>query len=303
MRKHLITLFLTVPLLLAGCVSGDEGEGENTTRTSTATSTTTEEASEKRNAELADLSEGVEGEIGFRHGMDCMEVSDCSVNFTVESLDRMKTCEGLAFDDKPEGTHLVKATVLLETKPSATEYRPGEFPIWTDWSALDEDGVNQDLPASSWCSLPVGEHHWRDALQTGDTERRIHIMDVPDGARKIRLTETLHGARWEFPAPDASNAETAEGSSPAALAPAHTPSPTPNATYAPAPVAPAPLPAPTSAPAPVVGFTGAPSVETPRVLDKQISHCGDPFIHQTGTTFFTDGTSGWTEACSSQMQQ
>lgn len=299
MRKHLITLFLTVPLLLAGCVSGDEGEDENATRTSKATSTTTGEVSEEGSAELADLSEGVEGEIGFRHGMDCIEVSDCSINFTVESLDRMETCEGSAFDDKPEGTYLVKATVLLETKPSATEYLPGEFPIWTDWSALDEDGVNQDLPASSWCSLPVGEHHWRDALQTGDTERRIHIMDVPDGARKIRLTETLHGARWEFPAPDGSNTETGEGASPVALSPAQAPSPTPNATYAPAPAAPAPHPAP----APVVGFTGAPSVETPRVLDKQISHCGDPLMHQTGTTFFTDGTSGWTEACSSQMQQ
>lgn len=303
MRKHLITLFLAIPLLLAGCVSGDEGEDENATSTSTATGKTRGEAPEEGSAELADLSEGVEGEIGFRHGMDCIEVSDCSINFTVESLDRMETCEGSAFDDMPEGTHLVKATVLLETKPSATEYRPGEFPIWTDWSALDEDGVNQDLPASSWCSLPVGEHHWRDTLQTGDTERRVHIMDVPDGATKIRLTETLHGARWEFPAPDASNTEAGEGASPAALAPAQAPSPTPNATYAPAPVAPAPLPVPAPAAAPVVGFTGDPGVETPRILDKQISHCGDPLMHQTGTTFFTDGTSGWTVACSSQMQQ
>jgi hypothetical protein len=37
------------------------------------------------------------------------------------------------------------------------------------------------------------------------------------------------------------------------------------------------------------------------VLDKEISSCGDPSIHETGTTFFTDGTSGWTSTCAAQM--
>lgn len=32
-----------------------------------------------------------------------------------------------------------------------------------------------------------------------------------------------------------------------------------------------------------------------------IDHCGDPNIHENGTTFFTDGTTGWTEECSRQM--
>lgn len=52
---------------------------------------------------------------------------------------------------------------------------------------------------------------------------------------------------------------------------------------------------------PVIGFTGAPSVDSPHVLDKEIAGCGDPALHQTGTTFFTDGTSGWTESCAAQM--
>lgn len=54
--------------------------------------------------------------------------------------------------------------------------------------------------------------------------------------------------------------------------------------------------------APVIGYTGAPGVESPHELDKTISHCGDPSLHQTGTTFFTDGTSGWTQQCADQMQ-
>lgn len=34
---------------------------------------------------------------------------------------------------------------------------------------------------------------------------------------------------------------------------------------------------------------------------KTIDHCGDPGMHETGTTFFTDGTTGWTPDCASQM--
>ncbi|MFP7366319.1 hypothetical protein SFC07_11200 [Corynebacterium callunae] len=52
---------------------------------------------------------------------------------------------------------------------------------------------------------------------------------------------------------------------------------------------------------PVIGITGAPGTEPIRELDKTIASCGDPTQHQAGTTFFTDGTSGWTEFCSDQM--
>ena len=52
---------------------------------------------------------------------------------------------------------------------------------------------------------------------------------------------------------------------------------------------------------PVVGYTEAPGQEEPHVMEKQIASCGDPSIHETGTTFFTDGTSGWTENCAAQM--
>lgn len=52
---------------------------------------------------------------------------------------------------------------------------------------------------------------------------------------------------------------------------------------------------------PVIGFTQAPGQEAPHPLDKQVASCGDPSIHEPGTTFFTDGTSGWTQQCASQM--
>lgn len=54
-------------------------------------------------------------------------------------------------------------------------------------------------------------------------------------------------------------------------------------------------------PEPVIGYTEAPGQTDPYVMDKQIQSCGDISIHQTGTTFFTDGTTGWTEQCANQM--
>lgn len=62
-----------------------------------------------------------------------------------------------------------------------------------------------------------------------------------------------------------------------------------------------PEPAAGSAPCGAVGITAAPGIESPHCLGKQIASCGDASIHQTGTTFFTDGTSGWTADCQAQM--
>lgn len=308
MKRRYLSLILAIPLLLAGCSGG----ADNTDAASESPATSADSAAaESSAAELADLTEGVAGQVGYRHGMDCTDPETCSLHFTVESFDVLNQCDGSSpsgFDQRPADTRLVKATVLIETADLGTDYRAGEFPVWTEWSALVEDGANVPLERSDWC-YNDGTQPWSGSIWPGDTERRIHYMDVPNAATKLRLTETLTGARWEFDVPEA-----AADAAPVAEAPAEEAAPeqveapappveaTPNP---PAPVeapAPVPAPAPAPSPAPVVGITGAPSVETPRVLDKQIASCGDPSMHQTGTTFFTDGTSGWTETCSSQMQ-
>ena len=51
----------------------------------------------------------------------------------------------------------------------------------------------------------------------------------------------------------------------------------------------------------IIGYTGAPGVDHPHLLNKTISSCGNPNLYQTGTTFFTDGTSGWTQHCATQI--
>ena len=60
-------------------------------------------------------------------------------------------------------------------------------------------------------------------------------------------------------------------------------------------------PADEAEPAGVVGMTGAPGHDTPKPLDKAVSHCGDPRSMESGTTFFTDGTTGWTQGCADVM--
>ncbi|OFQ55600.1 hypothetical protein [Corynebacterium sp. HMSC074H12] len=51
----------------------------------------------------------------------------------------------------------------------------------------------------------------------------------------------------------------------------------------------------------VIGFTEAPGAAQPSPMEKTIASCGDPSLHETGTTFFSDGTSGWTQQCSDEM--
>lgn len=49
-----------------------------------------------------------------------------------------------------------------------------------------------------------------------------------------------------------------------------------------------------------IGYTGAPGHSAPAPMDKTIASCGSADMYQRGTTFFTDGTSGWTQQCANQ---
>ncbi|MCB8914012.1 hypothetical protein KUG88_28335 [Rhodococcus rhodochrous] len=51
---------------------------------------------------------------------------------------------------------------------------------------------------------------------------------------------------------------------------------------------------------PPVGFTGAPNGDPQPLVGKTIDYCMDGDMYQTGTTQFTDGTTGWTQECAGQ---
>lgn len=194
----------------------------------------------------------------------------------------------------------MKATILLESQATTDSYDPSTFTAESDWSAKNSEGLNIELPSSQWCPNQEVSEQWHGSIHPDDTERRVHYMDVPEESSEIRLTDKQTEERWVF-ATDLITTATVEAVATPTIPetvysePEVVPLPEPEA-FTPAPVAP-----PASAPAPVMGFTGAPGADPVRPLDKTISYCGDPSIHQTGTTFFTDGTTGWTEHCSALM--
>ncbi|QAU51322.1 hypothetical protein CPELA_00085 [Corynebacterium pelargi] len=55
-------------------------------------------------------------------------------------------------------------------------------------------------------------------------------------------------------------------------------------------------------PGPVMGYTEAPGQTRTTPMNKVIERCGTKGLHERGTTFFTDGTSGWTEQCAVHMK-
>ena len=301
--KYFASVVIALTMVLAGCSQPQT----DTLAETPAAEATTKEATPTSSSQ--NTSETIEGKVGVLHGMDCENEDDCSVHFEVEELTQLDECDAFLMEEQPEETYLVKTTVRVITKESTQEYfNPGSFPATADWSALTSDGVNTALRSSASC-YDTDAQPWGNPMKTGDTEIRTHYMDVPEDATALRLTEISSDTRWEFDLATELDKTSTSNGAPSA------PEPTQNAVVEqPAmPAAPAqetlvqesPVQAvpveQTPATPPVRGFTGAPSVSEITELDKTISHCGDPSIHQTGTTFFTDGTSGWTENCSAQM--
>lgn len=135
--------------------------------------------------------------------------------------------------------------------------------------------------ATGSCAEPQGYEWWSTPARTDEKVRVYGAFWVPEDSEVLGIAHSKI---------DSTAAE--EGV-------ADAPAPEPAPAVAPAP---APAPAPVQPEAdPVIGFTEAPGVAQPTAMNKTISHCGDPGLHETGTTFFTDGTSGWTQTCASQM--
>lgn len=62
----------------------------------------------------------------------------------------------------------------------------------------------------------------------------------------------------------------------------------------------APVETPTATEQPPVGYTAASTGEPTALPGKEIDYCMNGPTYQTGTTMFTDGTTGWTQECAGQ---
>ncbi|GFK18912.1 hypothetical protein [Corynebacterium glutamicum] len=189
---------------LAACTDEPSPEAAPASESTTTTSSSPKavESPVETTPSLVDPGEEVGmSEIGKELGFDCAAYGDCSVFLTVEDIQVLDSCPGEALGSAPEGTQLVRIPVLLETKPSDYEFDPSGFAIWSEWSVLTEEGINQPLPRSSWCYNPRNESDWSNRIRVGDTVRHVHLADIPLDATEIRLTEDVSGGRFIFPAP------------------------------------------------------------------------------------------------------
>lgn len=271
-------------LLVTGCTTSSETEGP--AEVAAPTTSETVEASSPYTVK----------EIGEEAGLDHPETREPMVSFTVDSIEPGVPCESEPSD--PANVP-VKVNMTVWTDELDDELWLIYRNIFTasNWKWIDANGVTKGAREQPSDALPYqcGDAHQFMTGMTSNTKYTSEVwLEVPEGTEWIILDVDGVGWKWEIPEP----VEAVEATTPsdeAAPAPAYT---APAAAPTPAPAAPA-----THAPAPpVIGFTGAPGHDTPGPLDKTISHCGEAGKYQTGTTFFTDGTTGWTETCSAQMQ-
>jgi hypothetical protein len=160
------------------------------------------------------------------------------------------------------------------------------------WSTFSSDNRFTGVMEKG-CGGDYSSNDLMNEFPGGYAEATVYL-DVPADVRSV-VFEPDRDTTYLIEVTDPPDAPVSQSQSAAAVAPAATSAPA-------APSAPAALPAPSvsSAP-PVMGFTEAPGHGVPTPMSKVVSHCGDPMIHQPGTTFFTDGSTGWTQSCAAQM--
>ncbi|WP_216312753.1 hypothetical protein [Corynebacterium glutamicum] len=269
----LITVTLAMITTLVAC--------GNPSDQSTATNNTTTETTSESNT--------VTGEIGFVHGIDCQSAGDCSLTFTINELSKVSECTD-GFGPILQGDLIfISGTISSLPQSYDSSFDTSWWPVSVNWSTTSDDGIDRPIEIESNCLPDDGwRGTWDQDLRQGDTREFSQYMSIPTDAKTLRITDSIHGGgRWEFSIPNEEK-----------VTPPEPTTPTVTEDYTPIVTSPAVEPITE----PVIGFTEAPGVAEPTVMNKIISSCAtDPTIYQRGTTWFTDGTSGWTHICAEAM--
>lgn len=263
-------------LFLAGC-----SNSSNLEEAETAQVTTTEVAE----AEFA--------QVGDTILVDCIG-NECSGEFKVEKIQLGGECEvPLLSEEAPDGMQVVQISGVLTATKEVTDNQGTEIGVFLEVPvAWDSEKFKTTGEWAGSCDIPQQYEQWSTIpAKMGEKVRMYGAYLIPKDAKELGI------ANSKF---DLSKLENPSEQSPPELTvkkPAEKQDqPAQMATVEEVPAAPA-----EQEDEPVVGYTEAPGQEAPHVMEKQIASCGDPSIHETGTTFFTDGTSGWTQNCASQM--
>lgn len=285
MKRTIGAVLATGALLLAGCSNTAENTAEPTPETETTTTVAEKEF----------------GAVGDTIPVDC-QGNKCAGELKVEEIALDEECKVLLVAEEiPEELQLVQISGVLTATEKILDSSGAELGVRPEApEAWDSDQFKSTGEWGGGCDVPQGYEQWNAVpAKTGEKVRVYGSFLIPQDAQVLGIANSRF---------DLTEIEKASASSTSSAAPESSPAveqQAPEQQQAPMQEQPveasAPAPAPGQEEEPVVGYTEAPGQVAPQVMEKQIASCGDPSIHETGTTFFTDGTSGWTENCAAQM--
>lgn len=283
MIKQTVTALLAAgALVLAGCSDTADNEIEPTSSPSETTEVESEFA-----------------QVGDTIPVDCIG-NNCRGEVEIEEILLGGECKTQLFAEEiPDGMQLVQISGILTALEEVTDTSGAEIGVFAEAPVTwDSEKFKTSAEWSVGCGFPQGYEQWDGfPVKMGEKVRAYGSYWVPDDAQILGIAnsrfdladiETATPTEKATPSSETTSDSAVQQATPASQAPAPQQSTVESVPVQPEEEA-------------VIGYTEAPGQVEPHQLDKQIASCGDPSIHETGTTFFTDGTSGWTANCAAQM--
>lgn len=282
-------------LALSGCST----EGTSEEETTQSAETTTSEASN----EFAAVGDTIPADCATGDCLGQLQVTEILVGQQCKVVD-----EFLGAPEVPAGKKLVQISGIQEATTEKTDPATGEpLRMMADWpETWDKDGFKTSADPMAGCVDPDGYEPWGSVSAKGEKMRVYGTFLIPQdndvlGIGKSRFD--LAKAESASPSSSAPSSTAAEESKEKTLLPqggGNAPAVSPQSQPAVAEQAPVQASIAEQSPEPVIGYTEAPGQVAPQPMEKTIASCGDATM-EIGTTFFTDGTSGWTQQCANQM--
>lgn len=264
MKRTLLAAAAATVLAVTGCSSGESGP---------------EAAPEPAAPSAASQTGPIELEIGETANLTKSVNGPRDIDVTVTDISVATECRhGLNdwHDDYThEGGYFVQVSGGIDVRSS-----PQDFSV-PQWAAADADrNVIEVAPASECAETDeAGVQTFNDLVMPGTKAKAVEEYWVDTLPSYWFLNEPSEDHAFSWPVP-----QDVTGSTPAS----GTTTPEPSA-------------AALATNDCLVGSYGQPQFQGTQCLDKTVSSCGDPATMESGTTFFTDGTSGWTQQCANEM--
>lgn len=286
-KKCALAASVLLTLASVGCSSSETTADSSNTSSVIATSSSSEKAAPSKL------------KAGDSFDVPCSSTDETTC-MTVEVLEikRIDTCS--EFESSPE-----EDVIALNLKASMDEGAPEDFtsPFRSfPWKYSTPDKSIARVDTETMCNGDSSYLNLMDEFPGYSAEGTAYLK-VSNDADVIHFENPDESVvMFDLSAAADSSAQddetaTAEANSPEAPVPAPEPAP------APAPAATFTTTEIVEQAPPVVGYTEAPGIAEPTVMDKVVLRCGTAAENmEPGTTFFTDGTSGWTAACDTQMR-